>query len=179
MPLCRTPQRHQGFTLIEVMIVVLIVGITVSFAVLSVRGTDYQDLLQEEASRLRVLLQLASEEAIMQNSELAVSLNPTSYTFLLLNEEDEIWEPVSGDDMFRTRDMPEGLELELRSVEELGTLKTDSRKKLVPHVFLLSSGEITPFELTFSSPESEVYYIVTGTPDGQLELHASDEPREP
>ena len=39
-----------------------------------------------------------------------------------------------------------------------------------PHILILSSGEMTPFILTFSAPQTEQVYQITATLLGHLEL---------
>ena len=51
-----------GFTLVEMMVVLLIIGIIVTFAGFSLRGDPWAERMKEEMQRLAALLSLASEE---------------------------------------------------------------------------------------------------------------------
>ena len=58
-------RQQAGFTLLEMMVVVVIIGIIMSFATLSIGGGDRRaDELKREAQRFMALLELASSEAI-------------------------------------------------------------------------------------------------------------------
>jgi hypothetical protein len=59
--------------------------------------------------------------------------------------ENQQWAPVAGDNELRPRTLPEGLwlELELEGLDAELPRDIDQRKR--PQVFILSSGEITPF----------------------------------
>ena len=51
------PRRSAGFTLLELMVVLVLIGIIFSFAVLSLRGTDVSDLMEQETRRLAFVRQ--------------------------------------------------------------------------------------------------------------------------
>jgi general secretion pathway protein H len=92
-----------GFTLIEVMVVVVIIGILINFTVLSLRSQSPVNQLNEEALRMKSLIEIASEEALLRSSLIGVDISETGYGFLRLEE--EIWQPVN-DTLLRNREMP-------------------------------------------------------------------------
>ena len=155
---------QRGFTLLEILAVVLIIGIIVSFATLSV-GQSSSHVIQEEVERLNGLLHLASEEAVMQGRELALQFSEDAYSFLELSTENQ-WIPVGDDVLFRERSFPPEINIDL--VIE-GAPASFNDEKNLPRVFVLSSGELTPFTLTLSLDEKESYTL-EGAIDGKLSL---------
>ncbi|MFZ5594434.1 MAG: type II secretion system minor pseudopilin GspH [Pseudomonadota bacterium] len=166
--------RNTGFTLIEVLVVMLIVGIIVSFATLSVRrGTD--KAVEEEARRLAGLVELAGQEAVLQSRELALRLAPGGYEFQVFDRDQ--WRRVTADDTLRPRTLPDGVRLEINIEGEAVDLEKKSAmskgegdaSKIEPRVYLLSSGEITPFQLVvFRAGKSGEGYRVKGDVAGKV-----------
>jgi general secretion pathway protein H len=90
----------RGFTLIELLVVLVIVGLTlgmVSFNAMPSR----QQALHKEAERIALLLQLARDEAIVRNRQVAFEADAERYRFLVRNERQ--WQPVTQDDLLRER----------------------------------------------------------------------------
>lgn len=154
-----------GFTLLELLAVLIIVGVIASFAVLSVGDRGASDRLDREARRLGELLHIAGQEAILQSRELGVEFTPAGYRFLVLDKEQ--WTALGGDDLLRERAFPAGFEIRL-FLEGLPVVLEKKRKdkkddnKAAPHLFLLSSGETSPFELTLIDPQAELRCRVKG-----------------
>lgn len=163
-----TKTRAAGFTLLELMAVILIIGIIVSFASLSI-GQNTSRIVQDEVERLHGLIQLAGEEAVLQGRELALEFNRDKYQFLELGSDG--WQPIEEDKMFRERPLPEPVEVELM-LEGVDTSFED--KKNLPRIFILSSGELTPFNLTLSIDEGAEYSL-QGQFNGKLVLTRADE----
>ena len=154
-----------GFTLIEIMVVVVIVSIMTGAAVISF-PRDTSDLLKEEADRVHALLRLSQDEAILQSREFALGFNQSGYTFFKLDN--NAWS-VYDDDVFRARKLP----ADLLSQLYLEGIPIVLEKTLVkPQVFILSSGEMTPFvyELQFSGKEEKIKLLVNAIGDVQKEL---------
>ncbi len=156
----RTPN---GFTLIEVMVVVVIIGILINFAVLSLRSISPADKLGEEAQRLKSLLQVASEEALLRSRFIGVDITETGYGFLTLEE--ELWQPVD-DHLLRSRELPDDVRLKVTTAVP----PSDDGEKRTPEIILLNSGEITPFDLKLSSSLTDDYFRLSGDETGELIL---------
>ena len=177
--------RAHGFTLLELMIVIVIVAILFTFATLTVRTSSPEELIKEEAHRLNHLIQLALEEAVLKNTEYGLEFKANSYRFLSYNEGG--WQAIAGDKLLRERKLPDEMEIEL-AIEQTDIIigdaaeatdedinNTDEEEKAKPQVFLLSSEEITPeFSARFTLYDVETSYIVSGSIDGKHEVKLSD-----
>ena len=139
------PAGPGGFTLLEVLVVLVIIGIVIGFAVLAVNTGPEE--LRREGNRLASLLELTGEEAVMNGREYRVVIHRHDYAFELL--QDGKWQG-SEDEMLRARKLPDGMSLGLRLEDQPQPLsEADAAGQTQPvALFLLSSGEITPFELT-------------------------------
>lgn len=95
----RAPQR--GFTLLELLVVLVIVGIMLGAVALSANPGDRQ-VLQNEAQRVALLLQLARDEAIVRNQPVAFEADDYRYRFLIRQNND--WRALAGDSLLRERE---------------------------------------------------------------------------
>ncbi len=132
-------RRSAGFTLLELMVVLVIIGIILSFAVLSISGDDYAELMEEETHRIMTLLELASDEAILRGEELAVLFNEDGYQFLMLQE--DLWLATENDGLLKAYALPEGVELRLEVEGEPPILTAASEDDEPPETVTLADGE--------------------------------------
>lgn len=178
---CAKTGRRSGFTLIEVMVVMVLLGVIASAMVMAIRGSDIEDKVDEETRRLYVLMRMAREEAIIQRQELALAVTPEAYTFQVLDDEGK-WKNIDNAKIFRPREMKHGLGLVLE-VENL-TVKLGSSgkndedkdkeedKDEYSRIYLLSSGEIEPetFELIIHTDDNEIQYRLIVDEEGDLKI---------
>ncbi len=160
----------RGFTLLEVLVVIFIIGLMFSLAVLSVGDGGREDSIRLEAQRFRALLALAQERAVLEAREFSVSFTDDGYGFLVLEE--NAWQAISDDDLFRQRTLPEGIVLDLTANELPVALVPgeDDEEGPLPHLLVLSSGELTPFELKLYARESPVAYRIEGDVQGRISI---------
>ncbi len=160
-------RAQQGFTLLELMVVLVIIGVILSFVSLSPGGDSRAEQMQREAQRLVALLGMASEEAVLRSEQLAVRFGENEYEFLILRG--GLWQTLDDDEILRLRELPKGIELRLE-LDENPPPGLSAEDAEAPQVFLLSSGEMTPFALTLSARESEHRFQIRASLLGRLEL---------
>jgi len=160
-----SPARLSGFTLIEVMVVVLIIGIIINFAVISVGRNNPADAVRNEARRFSSLIELSLEEALLRNELIGILVEEDGYEFLLRVEKS--WEPLQ-QTLFRKRELPENLHLKL--VTESTTDEEKDPEERIPDIILFSTGEMTPFEIKVSSDITEEFSRISGSETGKLSL---------
>ena len=138
-----------GFTMIEILVVLVVVGLLASLAVVNLGGSAERRELENTVRDLYLLMQTASEQAILNNQELGLVLEEGSYRFVVFNDEERTWVSQS-ERLFRPRALPEGTEVTSIIANDLPRL-TSKGEATQPDIVFFSSGEITPFELEFSS----------------------------
>jgi general secretion pathway protein H len=153
----RQPRLTQGFTLLELLVVLLIIGIVVSLATLSVGGNENR-ALRDEAQRLSALLELASQEAVLNGREMALQVDAQGYEFLIYDAENEEWVPLEDDDVFRSRELPEGMQLSA-VVEGQQPEEGKFGQSRASRIWILSSGEMSPFTLSVKLEDGPVYEL--------------------
>jgi general secretion pathway protein H len=98
-------QPSRGFTLIELLVVMVILGITLGLVSLNALPGQKQ-AMQQDAQRIALLLQLARDEAIVRNRQIAFEAGADGYRFLIRN--DKQWDVAVQDDLLRARDFKHG-----------------------------------------------------------------------
>lgn len=180
MGLSRRLVFSEGFTLLELMVVLLIIGITLTFITFTV--TTRQDEVVLEAQRLASLLNLAKDEAVLNSGEYAMEFGRDEYGFVRYAEDK--WIPLDDDEVLRSRKLPEGMILEVtlegNPVEPVAEGDEGEEGEEPPRIFLLSSGEYTPFSITVADQYSEISHTIVGLPPGRIRMagELSDEEAE-
>lgn len=137
-------KRARGFTLLELLIVIVIAGITLGLVSFNAIPSERQ-VLQNEAQRIALLLQLARDEAIVRNRPIAFEADGQQYRFLIRNDKE--WEPVTQNDLLRERDFkraPVGLAITPPSAGQTNPLRIVFGREPVdrPFTLTMASGEL-------------------------------------
>lgn len=162
---CRIPlSRHSGsgFTLLELLVAMFIVGVIAGMAMLSVGIAARDQGTSREIQRLTDLLALASEQAVLEGREYGLSFYAREYAFSRYDYQTGQWWPVEAELPVAGRQLPPTAVLDLYlegrqtalpeeapdAVQDpAATEDRKGRSGIEPQVFILSSGDLTPFEL--------------------------------
>jgi general secretion pathway protein H len=178
----RLHRRSSGFTLIEILVVIVIIGIVMSIAILSITLAGGDNQLRDEAQRMVSLVDVARDESLLQGREFGLEFMQGAYRFVEFDPLTRQWSEIIGDDTLRLRQLPEELELELFVEDRRVVLKSDparmtseeedrpSIESYAPHVLIYSSGDMSPFEVHFVRRIDDGLIAVQGDMAGMLEI---------
>lgn len=151
--MCITGPRQRGFTLIEVLLVVLLVGIVSGLVLLAATPADASRIVVGEADRLEESLSLALDAAISDNEQYGLLVGEHGYRFLLWDEATRQWLP-SPNPAFQPYELPAEISVQVIRDERKPTLAmpvpaTDKPRKDAPQpqLLLLASGETSVIRL--------------------------------
>ena len=178
--------RARGFTLLEILVVIVIIGVMVTMATLSVGVLGADREVEEETRRFWAVLRQAREEAELQALDLAVFVGTSDYEFLRFDTWRNEWQPVVDDKLYAQRTLPEGLRFRLwmegREIVLKPGLPDRSKKeesqKWPPQLTVLSSGDVVPFELQIERDGAPALWRMTSLADGDLRVEQRKDERD-
>lgn len=160
-----------GFTLIEILVVLVIIGVITAGILLSVNITGRDRELEKESDRLLALFNYAREQAELQTREYGVMFQDDGYEFLTYDTRRASWRSVFEDDALAARHLPDGLGFTL-SVEARPVVLArpkDSKDK-TPQVMIFSNGDLTTFAATLEREGGRRSVTLTEDDKGQVIL---------
>ena len=194
-------RRSRAFTLIEILVVLVIVGILMAVAFLSFGILGDERGLGREARRLASLIELVSDEATTQGRDFGLEFLSAGYRFVEYDPLIDQWFEVIGDEYLEQRALDEGVEFELfledrkirlhteaqdiepdeeeeeeeEAVNRYQAPRRDLTDDYLPHVLILSSGDITPFELRFVRFADRSEVLLSMDLAGELSIEEDDD----
>jgi general secretion pathway protein H len=158
-----------GFTLIEILVVVAIIGImsAVMYLSLSSRGRDPD--LTRESDRLFALINYAREQAELQTREYGILFQEDGYEFLVYDPQLLRWRGVFEDDALSVRRLPDGLGVALIVETRPVVLRrpADAHDK-TPQLMIYSDGDLSSFSVSLERDGGVRSVTVTQDDKGQL-----------
>ena len=180
-------RRQSGFTLLEVLLVAMLMGLVATAVTLSMGGAKGDREIDKQARRLMATLQLAQEYAVMDGRLVGIRVEENGWQFMQRQAKDRKWLALTGDKQLGQVQLPENMVLTLElegfgwqpDPDEEREKKRDDKER-TPQLLSFPGGELTPFTLTFSQQDDEVRYtrIVKGDEFGRLTLLTGDEDEE-
>jgi general secretion pathway protein H len=141
--------RARGFTLIEILVVVTIIGVITAAVVLSVSTTGRDRELEKESDRLLALINYTREQAELQTREFGVMFSDDGYEFLTYDNRRAAWRGVFEDEALGARKLPYGLTFALSIESRPVTFgRPKDAKDKTPQLMIYSNGDLTTFTAT-------------------------------
>lgn len=103
----------RGFTLLELLVVIVIIGIVIAGAILSLGSTGRDRGLEQERDRLSALIDYVRDRGAMMTTEYGILCGQHGYRFVYYDNLSMQWLPETLDDTLRERRLPSGLDLQL------------------------------------------------------------------
>ena len=149
--------RARGFSLIEIMVVIAIIGLITAVVMIKFAGNNRDTGLDQEAERLSALFDYVREQAELQTRDFGFRANDSGYSFVVFDVIANQWRPVEEDDALRDRELPGGLEphvvVEGRSIV-LEREKKDL-KDFQPQILIFANGDLSSFEISLQREGAE------------------------
>ena len=159
-------QRHRvnqfGFTILEILAVLLIVTIMTGLVVARLPAFASSADVDREARRLELLLKMAQNEAVLDSIEFGLRQTDDGYLFQRYDDATQSW--IKAEAPFQERVLDEDVQLTLFA--ESANYSTLGEG--VPPVLLLSSGELTPFRIELTDRTGSVEVQIEGRLHGEI-----------
>jgi general secretion pathway protein H len=147
----------RGFSLIEIMVVIAIIGLITAVVMIKFTGSSRDTELDQEAERLDALFDYVREQAELQTRDFGFRASDRGYSFVVFDVLANQWRPVEEDDALRDRELPEGLEPHM--VVEGRSIVLDREKKdlkdFQPQILIFANGDLSSFELSLQREGAE------------------------
>ncbi len=172
-----------GFTLLEVMLVIVLLGLTASMIIPSLAPTDNAALLEKEAIRLSRFLVNARDQALTKGQDLGLQLTDSGYRLLEFYK--GRWRPIKHQSILSPVTLGADLSLDILPGESVwqASLALESKEGFVfaqgespvgadqveqdedsdeydnralPQLFFWSSGEVSPARVRLSAKDNKV-----------------------
>jgi general secretion pathway protein H len=102
-----------GFTLLEILVVVLIIGIVTAGMLLSMNFAGKDTQLETESKRLQSLMSYVQDQAELQTRDYGILFGQHGYEFVAYDVRTGTWQSVTEDDALGERTLPSGLDFQL------------------------------------------------------------------
>jgi len=133
---------HKGYTLIEILVVMVIVGITITFAILATGDFGSKRRVWVAGEQFLNYVKLVQQQAILETVPFGVSVSADGYQ--ALRYQSKKFQTLPSNTLFKKQLFPTGV---------VAVVHVTQAKN--PQIILESTGEMTPFTLQLSQVKGQ------------------------
>ncbi len=158
--------RHHGYTLIELIIVILIIGLITSVILLRMGTVRFERKVSIFADQVQSFIQVCQQQAILQPAVIGLVFQPDSFqAYYFTDTESPTWRSLAEKDSFwQPRLIPKDVFLHITASVPV------TRDVITPQVVIQSNGDLTPFVIDLGYVGEPAHYRLTGSDAGDLTL---------
>ncbi len=161
----KTRRSTQGYTLIEILIVLFIISIVTTVGLLSIGNNDNRQM-KSIANELTQILVLAEQQAMLSPKVLGLTVNKHALQFSSLqsavNGKKNTWLPLQ-DSVLKSYNVPNNIQISIKENDH-----ADEEQKSHPQIVISTNGDITPFTIYVGKQGEKPYYAIVGNADGSV-----------
>lgn len=150
--------RAHGFTLIEILIVIVIIGVTLRFAVLAFGDFGEKRRIVSVAEHIAETISLVREQAILESTPMAIDINQQGLN-VYRQKDDNKWVAIKSS-LFHNQHIPNKIKIKL------------NQNKLT-RIIISDLGDMTPFTIFFGNQENSTMVSIHGFANGNLKVNKS------
>ena len=158
--------KNKGFTLIEILVVILIIGITLGFALLAFGDFGGKRRIVIAAEQFVNYVKFIQQEAILETGTLGITFDKNGY-YVMRFAPPKKWLPMPPKSVFHQQHFPSNAVVHLES---------SLNKTGEPQIIINAAGDMTAFKLNFGSNKQMNIADVIGERDGTIVLQVLDTP---
>ncbi len=147
----------RGFTLIEILVVVMIIGITIGFALLAFGDFGAGRRAVVSTEQLSAYIKLVQQRAILENNTLGIDINNEGYSTFRLEKGQ--WQKMPAKAIFHPRTFPNNI---------VATVQASGKKNKGPTIEIDPSGELSSFAVTVGTTQKPSIATLLSDANGQL-----------
>ena len=150
---------ERGFTLIEILVVVVIISITLGFAMLAFGDFGASRRAVVTAEQFSAYVKLVQQQAILETNTLGINLSKEGYDTYRFEE--STWKLLPAKSIFHPRSFPENVIVTFKQNNATTKLKN-------PDIVITPSGDMTEFIADFGTAKNLTVVTLFGKNDGQI-----------
>jgi general secretion pathway protein H len=157
---------QRGFTILEILVVVAVISIITSTILLNTNLSRPDEALKQHTSRVSKTLKMLMQEAILNDKNYALSLVPNGY--LVLEFTGDKFEPSEDKFLKKLANQYSYTDELIINNQIVKIVKKGKDEEPDPHILILSSGEMMPFEWHISDTENEINSVIKANMLGDI-----------
>lgn len=163
--------RARGFTLIEILVVLVIIAVMTSAALYRITVTGVDRGLELEGDRLSDVIAAATQQSGLEGRDLGLHLMPDRYEVLAYSAFRNEWQALAEDRTYAVHELPAGVQMTVEVEGKAAVLKVPVDKEpVVPQIIISAAGDATSYRITFARDGTDHTFVVEGQADGTLKI---------